>query len=444
MTLKISDASQYKIKEVVVVTKGGPIDITGIFEEINLFDSIFLPITSGNILITDAIGLSGKMSFDGSEVIAINIEKGENSPIAAFKKSFRIYKQTDRRSINQSSENYILHFVADELMFSDQQRVSQSYETTYSQIVQKILSNYLKLTDKDKGLLENSFGIKKVVIPNLRPLEAAEWCAKRAVDEKNSPNYLFFKNNIGYNFVTLSTLLVKDSILDINFQPKNLENKNAIEELSSAKTYEVLVQNDMIDKTRSGVNAGKFIGFDPMTGTFGEKNINFNSHYNSVDHGNKNPNLTEIFNRDNTSTLTTYDSRKVVSIYGSKRKFSNYIKKYDPESISKIEDYENFSFQRKAILKNLVAKRLKITMPGNFQLTSGFNVNFVVPGFSVRPKGHDNNDTSVSGKYLIVATRHIISMSKHETIIEVASDSTTNQSLFVSNPQQNETIKGYA
>ena len=75
MSYSILDASQFRVKEVVIVTKGGPIDITAIYEEINIFDSLFLPVVSGNILITDALGLSNRLSFDGSEVIAMEIEK---------------------------------------------------------------------------------------------------------------------------------------------------------------------------------------------------------------------------------------------------------------------------------------------------------------------------------------------------------------------------------
>jgi hypothetical protein len=444
MSFTVTDASQFRVKEIVLITKGGPVDLTPIYEELNLFDSLFLPIISGNIMITDAIGLSDKLNFDGSEVIALNIEKSADSEIAAFKKSYRIYKQSDRRNVNQSSESYVLHFVSDELIFSDQQRVNQSYETTYSKIVQKILDSYLKVGEKNKAVLEDSTGIKKVVIPNMRPLEAIEWCAKRAIDSRNSPNFVFFCNNIGYNFVSLSTLLKLKPLLDINFEPKNLESKNSLEEISSAKSFEVLVQNDAIDKTRSGVNAGKFIGFDPMTRTFGEKRIDLDSHYSAMSHGNKGSNSTEIHNRDGTSNFTTFDSRKVVSIFGPTRKNSNYIKKNDPESISKIEDYENFAFQRKAILKNLMAKRLKIVMPGNFQLTSGFNINFKASGFNVKSKADDNDDTSVSGKYLIVATRHIITNNKHETIIEVATDSTNDNQRYVSNPQQNQVIGSYS
>ena len=194
MNLTVSNSTQYKVNEISIVTKGGPIQVTGIFEELNIFDSLMLPVLSGNILIADSIGLSGKLLFDGSEVIQIDITKDQDGQIAAFKEAFRIYKQTDRKNLNQNSEKYILHFVSDELMFSDQQRVNQSYETTYSNIVEKILTHYLEVAPSNRALHENTSGIRKVVIPNLRPLEAIEWCAKRSIDEKKSPNFVFFEN----------------------------------------------------------------------------------------------------------------------------------------------------------------------------------------------------------------------------------------------------------
>ncbi len=439
MTTSLVDSTQFKIKQVSIMTKGGAVDVSAMFAEINIFDCLFAPMMSGNILIIDARGLTKVLSYDGSEVLLIEIEKNEN--FLPLKKSFRIYKQTDRKNVNQSTETYILHFVSDEFIFSMQQRVNQSYQSTYSDIVQKILTSYLKLENTDKGLIENSFGIRKVVIPNLPPIEAIEWCTKRSLDERNAPSFVFFSNIFGYNYVSLSTLLSKDSILSINFDPKNLNQKDALLEMSSARSFEVVSQSDSVDKIRSGVNAGRFIGFDPVTRSFGEKIITFDDHYNSIEHSNQNPNKTEIFNKDNSTNLTSINSRKVLSIFGANRKNSEYIKKYDGDSISKIENYENFAFQRKAIFKNLVAKRVKLVMPGNFQLTSGFNVDIITSGFNKKEKESKSEELSLNAKYLIIAARHTITTNKHETMIEVVTDSTNDPENYTSNPQQNELLK---
>lgn len=435
----LQDSLQFKVKKVSIMSKGGEIDISPVYDEINIFDSLFMPMMSGNILITDSVGLSKVLNFDGSEVILISIEKSSN--FLSFEKSFRIYKQTDRRNVNQSTEKFVLHFVSDEFVFSMQQRVNQSYQATYSEITEKILQTYLKLEDLDKGIIETTSGIRKVVIPNLPPLEAIEWCAKRSLDGKNAPSFVFFSNIFGYNYVSLSSLLNKDSILKINFDPKNLSQNDALTEMNSARAYELILQNDSIDKIRSGVNAGKFIGFDPLTRSLSEKNFSFDNHYSLTEHLNSNPNRTEIFNKDDTTNLTTVDSRKVLSIFGSNRKNSEYIKKYDGESISKVEGYESFMFQRKAIFKNLAAKRLKVVLPGNFQLTSGFNVEILTSGFNLKSRGDQNQEISLNGKYLIIAARHTITNNKHESMIEIATDSTDNPQVYTSSPEQNELLR---
>jgi hypothetical protein len=444
MSFEVKSSTQFKINELVIMTKTGPIEISGIFEEINIFDSILMPVISGNILIKDSIGLSGKLLFDGSEAILIDIVKTENSEVASFKKAFRIFKQSNRKEDGLNSEIYILDFVSDELMYSDQQRINQSYETTYTEIVKRIMNDYLQVTPNNLGgYFDNSSGVRKVVIPNLRPLEAIQWCAKRSVDLNRSPNFMFYQNLTGFNFVTLSNLLTQEEILDIKFETKNLKGNNPINEISSARTIEVVKQTDGIEKTRSGVNAGKFIGFDPLTRTVGVKNIGFGDHYNKMKHSNENPNVSVIDNRGGVKNIEAFDSKKTLSFFSTARQYSNYIKKYDPTSISKEDNTEEYIFQRKAILSNLMSKRLKIAMPGNFQLTSGFNVNVIAPNFGIKEKGADNNDPSISGKYVIIASRQIIGYEKHETILEVATSSTDNEFIPVSNPQQTKEILEY-
>jgi hypothetical protein len=337
-----------------------------------------------------------------------------------------------------------LHFVADELMYSDQQRINQSFETTYAQMVEKILLNYLKVPSNNlRGIINPTSGLRKVVIPNLRPLDAIDWIAKRAVDSQDSPNFMFYQNLIGYNFASLSILLSQPDILDVKFEPKNQEGKTSVDEISSARSLEVISQANEVEKTRSGVNAGKFIGFDPMTRIVATRNISYGDHYLSMKHGNKNPNFSQIQNRDGVNNTETYDANKTVGTFGAARQLSEYIKKKDPTSISKEDNVESYLSQRTSIIKNLMSKRVRLSMPGNFQLTSGFNVNLVAPNFGKKEKGGDNEDPSLSGRYLIVASRQIIGYDKHETIIEIATTSSSNEYIPASNPLQTSAIGSY-
>jgi hypothetical protein len=444
MSLELTNSSKFIINEISMITKTGKLDLSGVFEELNLFDSIFVNVMNGNILITDSIGLSGKFLFDGSEAILIDISKGSGSTILNFKKAFRIYKQTDRETLNKNSERYILHFVSDEMIFSEQQLVNQAYKTTYDDVARKILLNYLKIpATKQNGLIEKTVGIRDIVVPNLRPLEAVEWCAKRAIDSKRSPNYMFFENNIGYNFASLSTLLSQKELFTIKFPPKNLEQTNVVDDLFSPKHFEVITQTDKIQTTRSGVNAGTFIGFDPITRTIATRKIGYEDHYSKMKHANDNPNYSAAVNKSGIDASQAYDSKKTVSSFGSFRKESAYIKKYDPTSISKIEAQEDFIFQRKAIIANLMNKRIKLVMPGNFQMTSGFVLNVRVPNSAVKSGGDDNEDRSLSGRYLITATRHIINYEKHETVLELATTSNELEFIPSATNQQTREIDNY-
>jgi hypothetical protein len=436
--------SKFSINELAIVTKNGKLDITKLFQEINIFDSLLSPVMSGAVVIVDSIGLSPKLLFDGSEVLLVNIGKDSDSEAFRLKKAFRIYKQSNRATLQQNSEIYTLEFVSDEFVFSEQQKITQSYKSTYGDAVKKILENYLKVPEqKLRGIFEQTTGVRDIVIPNLKPLDAIEWCTKRSIDQKRSPNYVFFENNLGYNFVSLSTLLSKDFLFKLKFPVKNIEDTNAAQELLSPKHFEVVNQSDKIKTTKDGVSAGTFIGFDPLTRSIQNKKISFNDHYKAMSHGNDTANFSELKNRGGLQSSEAYDSRKTLSIFGANRKNSNYIKKYDPTSISKVETQEDFVFTRKAIFSNLMNKKIKLIMPGNFQLTSGFNLNVRVPDFSKKETGSENEDRSLSGKYLIVATRHVIKFDMHETILELATTSNETDFIPQSAPEQNKALENY-
>jgi len=443
--VSLKDSQQFHINELVIVSKAGKTDISAMYKEMSLYDSMFMPVMSGDIVISDALGLSSKLMFDGSESILIDISKTEDSDVASFKKAFRIYKQSNRRSNTERSETYVLNFVSDELLFSDQQRVNQAYKMSYMKMVERIMLDYLKIPENNlNGLYEDSAGERDVIIPNLRPIEAIQWIARKAVNMDNSPSYVFYQNLIGYNFITLSKLLSQSEILDIEFQSKNRNKKSkAISDLSGARSFEVVSQVDTIKRTRAGVNAGTFIGVDPITRMISKRPLSYLDHYENMKHGNMTPNFASQFNKEGLLNTEMHDSRIVLDTFSTPRQLSEYVKSHDPESLSYGSRTEDYTFQRKAIFENLNSKKLKIVMPGNFQLTTGFNVNVNAPYFGEKEPGDENKDPNLSGKYVIIGSRQLIKESTHETIIEVASTSSENQFITESLPAQQQAIDSY-
>mgnify|MGYP003337490546 FL=1 len=171
MSLNISQSTQFVIKKLNLITKVGTENITGLYQELNIYDSMFMPCIRGDILIQDAIGLASKLTLDGSEYISMEISKGDepSDSSTVLKKTFRIYKLGNRSNLNQNSELYILYFISEEMIYSMQKKINQSYKGLYSDIAEKVLRDNLKVPLNKIGIIDKTKGIHNVVVPNLSP-----------------------------------------------------------------------------------------------------------------------------------------------------------------------------------------------------------------------------------------------------------------------------------
>ena len=124
----ITQSTDFTINQLQLITKVGTIDLRNLYEELNIFDGIFVPSRSGNIMIRDATGMIENLLLNGGEFIKINI--GKTKELWVLNKTFRIYKMTNRTKVNETSETYILHFVSDEYVFSEQQKINQACKQT--------------------------------------------------------------------------------------------------------------------------------------------------------------------------------------------------------------------------------------------------------------------------------------------------------------------------
>jgi hypothetical protein len=432
MSLEITQTTQFKIRNLSLVTKFGTFDVSAIFSELNIFDSVLLPCMSGNILLTDAVGLSKRLIFDGSEHIIVDITKDENDNTASLKKVFRVYKQSDRKNLNQNTEAYLLHFISEEFIFSEQKKVSQTYTSSYAEVVTNILNKYLKVPRTKIGMVERTKGNHKVVVPMLSPIDALNWLAKRSVSESNVADYLFFENKAGFNFMSLTKMYSYKPLFSINFQPKNL-NTQDFSEFLGVRDFRFSTQFDIIDNIKNGFFASKFVGFDFLTRKFEEVDFDINYHYKNT-HLNSKPNAFVDKNRDGKDASQMYESKINLVPFEVYRNRSEYVKFNDNQTATITEDTHVYVPQRKAILHNLVQKKLTVTLPGNFNISSGYILDVKAHTFGADTEDSDGLDKSTSGKYLIIGTRHMIKPEKHETICELASDSTNNGMFYANNP----------
>jgi hypothetical protein len=431
----------------ITLSNGEQIDLRNLFQEINIHDSMFTPCISGSVLLMDAVGLTNRLRFDGTESLVLEISKTGGA--FKFKQAFRVYKLTDRKYINQNTEVLSLHFISDEYILSKQLKVNRSFNrTTYDNMVAIILEDYLKVATLFRS---NTLGLKNIIIPNLSPLDSILWLAKRSLDTYKSPNLFFFQNKIGYNFVSLSDIIQAKEVASINFDIKNLGTDSFNgdtglqfgQQFLGARDVKVLEQYDFIDNITSGVYASKLVGFDPITRKIKESNLSFQDTYRKNFHHGSSPNIGELINQDNTTNFNTHQSRKLLYSSGLDRESSNYIKKNEKTNYI-ISDNPDHVFERKATLKNFLTKRVRVVMPGNFNLSSGFNVLLRFQEKQDQASDGYNQDFSLYGKYTIIGAKHIITYNKHETIFDAATDSSSYSTLVPASSKSTSIIEQYS
>lgn len=423
----VTQTTQFSFKELHLLIPGAStrFDLTSVFQELNLFDNIFVPCVSGNIQITDAYNLIEKFKFDGNEKIKIQVDKGSGITNAFhYEKEFVIYKMTNVKNVNLTAKTYTLHFCSEEFILSEQKKISQSYTGTYSNIVTKILEDYLKVPfsspNKGKagiGVVYPTEGPKDFIIPSLTPFESINWITKKSVArEYQTPSYVFYEvAQMGYNFVPIDYLLDSPPRFYINFKPKNIGGSDASDFLG-ARDLKILSGFNLVDNIRDGTYSGKFIGFDTLT-----KTVKVSSVKTIYEKGVTGTSLTTSYTKENQSFDKMTDSRIVSYPFATSRRDAAYIRDNDPSRVNFMDNSEDYLFQRKSTFTNLLQKRIQLLMAGNFGLYSGGVVDLTVPKYAVK-EGNRTYDNTLTGKYLITSTRHIIKYDKHETLIEVATD----------------------
>ena len=423
----LKQSTQVKVRKIEIISNIGTLDVTGIFQELNIFDTIFFPSISGNIIILDTNNISGQIDFK-SCFLSVFLSKGEeiDGP-TVMKKTFRIYNQSDRTIQNPSTEYYVLHFISQELIESlsyteNNKKVCQYFEGTYSNAANIILNNYLQVPQDKIGFIEKTKGLHNFTIPNLSPFEAMDWLVERSITFENLPNFFFFENRSGYNFVSLTSLMSRNSVGTINFDIKNVDDLN--QEFFGARSVQVLTQSHLGKAIRNGIFAGTMIEFDNYSGYYNEKTFGINDLTKKLN--NKNNHGTAVTNRNGTDLTTAFASRTITSISPVGRQtgvVADYLKQNDPDTANIVDDTNNWKYPRKSIVSNLVQKRLKMTVPGDFIFSSGFNVD--LKGFNLTMVSKANSkDVSTNGRYMIIAARHMIKPQKFETVLELASEST--------------------
>ena len=202
-------AGDYNLSHIDLINhKGEIIDLKYIVIEMNIYESIYKNAVTGSIVITDAKNQIGRLEIQGLERIAFKlaspgITDAEDLLDASVEtgEPFHVYKITDRKQIGPGVMQYTLHFGSREFMRNLRTKVSQAYDGRLDMSVLQILTDEEYLDSKKQISFEPCGNSDKIVIPNLRPFDAINMIARKALPEKsNGVGYYFYETTKGIYF----------------------------------------------------------------------------------------------------------------------------------------------------------------------------------------------------------------------------------------------------
>lgn len=429
----VSYPQDFYINKLQFNTSVGSIDFKKLLVEVSYYEDLFSFVTSGHLTVIDAQGFIEILQLDGNEFLEMDYSKSKNG--TSISGTFRVYKIGDRVPAgNQNSSLYTLYFCSEELILSEQNRITKSYMgTKISDIVKNIL-NTIQVPSKRIYDIEETTGIYDFSIPRFKPLEAISWLstyARPKASETTGADMLFFETKNGYNFKSIKSMISEDPIATYKYQLVNTSIEDIQEKFYTVLEYEFVKTQDMLENISSGMLANKLISIDPLKRSYNVTTFN-------VDTAESGNNIGKLKNRLGKTQTESYDSVVKVATGNSNQKNVPYIKEREG-SVAQDIFIEAYVPNRTSEINLANYITVKMLVPGNPNLCVGKTINFnLLSQRNTRDNNQKDLDSFYSGKYMITAARHVIRADgKYQTTLEVIKEKTKNKYASVGDTNSN-------
>ena len=437
--------------------KGDKIDITDNVISIDVFESIKNSTLTGTITFGDVNSIVERLPVIGKEFVEFKLRtpvqyNGEyGGEINAVKHKFFVYKISVLEQTTPRNQLVQLAFTSVELLKNNRIRVSQAFDGSYDKAVQQIFKSDNLLNSTKPLFLERTRLSQKVVVPNLRPIDAINMFAGRALSTmSNSASFHFFETTQGFHFRSFDSMFrdlktgFGPSHVMFNYMLETSKTPNPAPTQSDAfnalqRVYDHKFENmqDTIRDSRTGMMASKLITYNAYDKTFATKEFNYAKDYHTLPHletdlGGEFPAVYSIIPEtpaDFTEEKTNKEGRN--NIYtdytdGKTMLASSTSNIHNTNSESGYHAENTIQF-RKHSLEILDKIKLTMTVPGNTHINAGQVVYVTVPSYALEV--YEKSDLKqynrfLTGRYLITDLRHNIDFTtqKHRTYLTLSKE----------------------
>lgn len=412
----LSFAGEVSINEVTIVTTSGFIQtITNQVIGIQVYEDMFNPWISGQIIIKESHDFINLFPLVGKEFVRLDITTPGLDEKYKFKGEFFIFKLTDRIRSAHREQAYVLHFVSKEAIVDVNKKISKTYAGKISDTVKAIVEADDGLESSKNLTIEPTANSTKHISNFWSPLKNINYLAKQSVNADGSPTFLFFENKFGLVFASLDGLIgvpVYQQFIWDNYsagiQQQGTSYKDFNEDYRKILEFRTPETFDYIPKAEAGMYESRIIHYDLVTKKYTDRNYNSRTNISTRSRLNNYPAITD-----------GHVSRPDSMILIDHKYYGNFNSYGDVTNTKTIQD-------RISLIQQFNQFKIEIVVFGRMDYCVGQMMNLRVFKTQQLQETEDPEeylDKIYSGNYFVAAISHTIDREKHECTMELIKDS---------------------
>lgn len=390
-------------------TKPTKTDIWAMVQEFKISESLLLPIAFGECTVLDGLNLIDNTLLKGFDYIQLSFGTPDTPQLIT--KSFRIYNILDRKRVTNASQTYRLMFCSEELFLASQYSQSKSFKgKLISDIIKDLAVNTLKIP-QNRLEIEPTVGTIDGMVPYMRPFEAINKFARRALTSTDHPSFMFYETlKEGFKFKSIETLFKQQPVAEYSYKQSKID--SSVIDPFSIVSYAIHRNFDTLSDTQSGKYASNLMTFDILRQTVETIKHDAVAFFNKTMHlegkGKSSNKMEPIQNRKGDAPNQTFESHSRFVPTTLNQPNNPYVKGRDPNI--KPHQIEKTDLQRNAFLQNFHDHRIKLRVPGNPTLKSGDIISLSI--ISPEDQSAESKDELISGNYIVTTITHIMTLDR--------------------------------
>lgn len=416
---------EFRLKKLELVNyRGESVDVSELYEIIEIGEDLFNTTLSGSVVLHDATDLQQRFPVIGQEKVRIRFTTVEGKP--EISKEFSVF-QVSQAPLNEHSVALILYFCSTEMLVNKSTRVSRSWNAlSVDTIVRSVMRDSI---GTEKALdIEPTQGIHRYIAPNVTPFSVINRMLPRAKSQEfpKSASFVFFETVDGFHFKSIDKLIAEGSnepLITYTMAYKTRISDDIQSKFYSINDLQIQSQANTLQNLTRGYMGSVIHGFDPVTKTFGSKVNDYDTLYKDAKHlegetKRKRPYKEEFEFSNSPESLVKFVLNERF------REDSQYVQdnSRNSENLPK-KHFENFGHRYSQLGQYLNHTRIKIEVPGNSELRCGDVISVDVVSKMAGDRDTNEKDRYLRGKYLIAALKHKIEGAEYVTIMELTKDS---------------------